>query len=54
MKTIHRFLKAIQSTTKFDSKNIKIAAAKKRQFSKNSDSLLFLINNNKENEFLFI
>lgn len=54
MKTIHTFLKAFQSTTKFDFKNKRIGTTKKRQFLKNSDSLLFLINNNKANEFLFI
>ena len=54
MKKINRFLKTFETITKFDFKNKKVAATKKRQFSKNSDSLLFLINNSKENEFLFI
>ena len=50
MKTLNKFITAFQ----LNRKNKKTVSKDKRRRLKDSDSLLFLINNGKGNDFLFI
>ena len=53
MKTLNKFIAGLQLKRRSIFKN-EIVQRNKKQISKNSDLLLLLMNNKKENDFLFI